>query len=213
MKPYIIGITGASASGKTYLLNTLLRDFSRQELCLISQDNYYRDANHHVKDENGQINFDLPDCIDFQKFFADFKKLKRGKQVEQKEYLFQLEGVEPKKIILEPAPIIIIEGLFIFHFKDLYDHLNLKIFVDAHEDTKLKRRILRDTTERGIPVEQVVYQWENHVRPAYEKFLLPYKDGADIIINNNNHINEGIRILENHMRILLKKVIVPEEQF
>lgn len=200
----MVGISGGSASGKTRFLHSLQELFNRSELCIISQDNYYRSSEHHIFDENGQVNFDLPECIDYTQFIADLQQLRSGKTVERKEYKYQLEDAERATLRFEPARIIVIEGLFIFWFEEIFKMLDLKVFIDAADDVKLERRIRRDTSERGIPYEQVIYQWKNHVLPAYEKYLLPYKNAADMIVNNNEHFNNSLKVLENHFRVLLQ---------
>lgn len=200
---YLVGITGGSASGKTSFIKALRDAFPAQELSLISQDNYYRGAEFHVRDEQGEINFDLPECIDYEAFFEDLEKLRSGQVVRRPEYLFQITGREAGFIEIQPARIIVVEGLFIFYFERIFRLLDLKLFIDAADDVKLERRLLRDTSERGIPREQVIYQWDNHVLPAYEKYLFPFKNAADIVINNNEHFLNSLEVLKNHFRQIL----------
>jgi len=201
---YFIGISGGSASGKTAFIRALQAQFKEDELCLISQDNYYKSADNHILDENGKVNFDLPECIDIEAFEDDLKRLREGLIVERHEYLYQLEGKEAPLIILRPAPIVVVEGLFLFHFHRLFDQLDLKIFIDADEKIKLQRRLARDTKERGIDEELVRYQWVNHVQPAYDKFLKPFKNQADIVINNNDHFLNSLEVIKDHIKIKLR---------
>jgi len=197
-KPYIVGITGGSASGKTAFLESLRHHFLPNELCLISQDNYYRAKAQQPLDENGQINYDLPECIDDKQFAQDISRLHAGESISQEKYLFQLEDGMPQTITLEPAPILVVEGLFIFHFSEIASQLDLKIFIDASDEVKLKRRMERDTKERGVPAEHVHYQWEHHVLPAFNSYLLPYRESADIIVNNNKHFRTSLELLKDH---------------
>lgn len=201
---YLVGISGGSASGKTSFIKALREHFSEEEVGLISQDNYYRAASCHAKDENGHINYDLPECIDMPNFLHDIQQLKLGKPVELLEYAFQNEMAEHNRISIMPAPIIIVEGLFIMHFNEIADELNLKIFIDADESIKLRRRVDRDIAERGISREQVLYQWEHHVKPSYRKFLEPYKNDSDIIINNNEHYLTSLGVITDHIKTILK---------
>ncbi|MHB1279608.1 MAG: uridine kinase family protein, partial [Bacteroidia bacterium] len=181
-----------------------LRDhFTENQVGLLSQDNYYLQAHFHEKDENGQINYDLPRCIDLPAFLGDVRALKKGISVRRKEYVYQLEGHEPADIRVDPAPVIIVEGLFILHVRALFDELDLKLFIDADDPVKLKRRLDRDTRERGISSEQVMYQWENHVQPAYRKYLEPYKNESDIIINNNEHFRTSLNVITDHIKRIL----------
>lgn len=195
MKPYIVGITGGSASGKTYFLHQLLSSFSAGETCLISQDNYYRPRALVPKDTNNIENYDLPEAIDFELYARHVEDLKNGKIVEQKEYTFNNPSVVPKILTFTPAPIIVVEGIFVFHSPEVSRLLDLKVFIDAREHVKIKRRIIRDGNERGYDLTDVLYRWENHVAPTYEKFIEPTKYDADIIINNNTHFEKGLEIL------------------
>lgn len=195
MKPYIVGITGGSASGKTFFLHQLLEAFSKEEICLISQDNYYRTQEFVPKDQNNIENYDLPAAIDFELYAQHIEDLKNGKIVEHKEYVFNNPDVVPKTLTFKPAPIIVVEGIFVFHSQEVSRLLDLRVFIDAKEHVKIKRRIIRDNNERGYDLNDVLYRWENHVAPTYDKFIEPTKYEADIIINNNTHFEKGLAIL------------------
>lgn len=201
--PYFIGISGGSASGKTAFIHALQQTFGPEMLCLVSQDNYYKTADQHLRDENGYINFDLPECIDVSAFLGDLALLRTGQEIRRHEYLFQLEDQAPPLIALKPAPVIIVEGLFLFHFREVFEQLDLKLFIDAREEIKLERRLKRDTAERGIDEDLVRYQWEHHVKPSYDRFLKPYQNEADIIINNNEHFLTSLQVISNHIKTLL----------
>lgn len=202
-KPYLIGITGGSASGKTHVLKTLRNIFSEDELCIISQDNYYKPYSEQQTDENGHLNFDLPSCIYLDELARDLKALGNQEIVNRKEYLFQVVGVEPAVLTFKPAPIIVCEGLFVFYYAEIFNQFDLKIFVNADESIALQRRLKRDVAERNIDEDFVIYQWKNHVMPAYQNYLLPFMAQADLIINNNTHMDNSIEILENHFRAVL----------
>lgn len=202
--PYVIGITGGSASGKTFFLHSLLSHFSEEEVCLISQDNYYKTLDAVPIDENGVENFDLPAAIDFETYANHITDLKNGKTVYQKEYAFNNPNALPKMLEFKPCPIIVVEGIFVFHSLEVSNLLDLKVFIDAKEHIKIKRRIIRDNNERGYDLDDVLYRWENHVAPTYEKYIEPTKCDADIIINNNKHFENGLKILSSYMLTLLK---------
>ncbi len=201
--PYIIGITGGSASGKTRFIHDLGQLFTKEEICILSQDNYYKTAEFHKRDEQGHINYDLPECIDFDELFKDLNTLKQGKVVKRREYRFQHENQHGEWFEVNPAPIILIEGLFIFHERSIFDMFDLKIYMETAEEIQLQRRINRDTLERNIPIDFVHYQWQNHVLPAYRSFLLPYKEEADIIIMNNRHFSNSLKLLKDHFKQVL----------
>lgn len=204
-QPYIIGITGGSASGKTFFLNSLLSHFTIDEVCLISQDNYYKLLSEVPKDENGVENFDLPDAIDFVEFAQHIRDLKEGRIVRKKEYTFNNPAAVPHILEFLPAPVIVVEGIFVFHSYEVSKLLDLKVFIDAKEHIKIKRRIIRDNNERGYDLDDVLYRWENHVAPTYEKFIGPTKHEADIIINNNHHFENGLKILTSYINLVLNK--------
>jgi uridine kinase len=202
-KPFVIGITGGSASGKTLFLKSLLKHFSKEEVSLISQDNYYRNLESIPKDHNGIPNFDLPECIDFDLYSSHIRDLVEGKTVVHHEYTFNQPGVIPDEIVHYSTPVIVVEGLFVFYEKTIADQLDLKIFVDAKEKIKIDRRLKRDIAERGISEDEVMYQWLNHVKPTYENFIKPTRKIADIVINNNDHFENGLWMVTTFIKSLL----------
>ncbi len=194
-KPFTIGITGGSGSGKTFFLKNLESRFTSNELCLISQDHYYHPREMQQHDQRGIKNFDLPESIDHKQFQLDIQTLKRGELLKKKEYTFNNPNVTPKILEFRPAPIIIVEGLFVQYFPDIERELDLKIFIEAKDHVKLSRRIKRDNEERGYDLEDVLYRYENHVMPVYEMLIKPLKHQADIVIPNNSHFNRALDFL------------------
>lgn len=203
-KPFIIGITGGSGAGKTTLINELRNSFTKKELCIISQDDYYRPIDQQQIDNQGIENFDIPSSIDKEAFIKDVKKLMKGKKVKRKEYVFNNENAKPKILVFKPAPIILVEGIFVFHFKKMNELLDLKIFVHAKENLKIIRRILRDKEERNYPLSDVLYRYENHVMPTFEKYILPYREEVDIVINNNEEMGMGIEVVKGFLATRLR---------
>jgi uridine kinase len=208
-KPYIIGIAGGSGSGKTFFLNRFLDHFSENEVCLVSQDDYYIPVAHNMTaEENKLYNFDLPATVDHKQFEEDVNKLLNQQTIYKKEYTFNNPNTIPKTLEIKPAPILIIEGLFILHFRGIAGLMDMKIFVDADEDIALQRRLKRDLIERGYSNDDVLYKWMNHVVPAYKEFLLPYKNECDQVITNNGHTAEDIlKVTEEISKELREKVL------
>ena len=205
--PLIIGIAGGSGSGKTFFLNSFLHHFKNDEVTLISQDDYYIPAGEMTQEENKLYNFDLPSTIDDEQFHINNKKLIKGEVVYKKEYSFNNPLAVVKILEINPAPILIVEGLFILHFKQISELLNLKIFIEADEEVALQRRIKRDGMERGYPEEDVLYKWKNHVVPAYKEFLLPYKEQCDqVVFNNDDTPDDIIKITEQITKELKTKL-------
>jgi len=203
-KPFIVGITGGSASGKTTFLNKLLAAFSPENVCLISQDNYYKPREYQTKDLNGVVNFDLPSCIDDEAYARDVKQVSQGQTVYRTEYTFNNPNVVPKQLEFRPAPIVVVEGIFVFYFEEIAKLLDLKVYIDAKEYIKLQRRIVRDRIERGYDLDDVLYRYTHHVAPTYEKYIKPYKNDADIIIPNNNNFEKGLEVLTTFLNTKIK---------
>ncbi|RYD89348.1 MAG: uridine kinase, partial [Sphingobacteriales bacterium] len=129
-KPYIVGIAGGSGSGKTFFLKCFLKHFCEEEVCLISQDDYYFPVAHNMTaEENKLYNFDLPDTIDNDHFERDITDLLNKKSILKQEYTFNNPNAVPKTLEIKPAPILIVEGLFIMHFKKIAELLDLKVFI------------------------------------------------------------------------------------
>lgn len=196
----IIGISGGSGSGKTSFIRDIKNQFPNGEITLLSQDEYYHPREQQFIDENGIKNFDLPTSIDLDAFVEDIKKLKRGEVVNRVEYTFNNSKVEPKMLQFNPAKILIVEGLFIFHHEPIRDLLDFKIMIYASSAITVIRRIHRDRIERNYPLEDVLYRYEHHVLPAYEKFIEPYIDDADIVINNNKNYNNALAMFVNYLK-------------
>ena len=208
-KPYIIGVAGGSGSGKTFFLKCFLAHFTQEEVCLVSQDDYYIPVAHNMTpEENKLYNFDLPVTIDRQHFFEDITSLINGETVIKHEYTFNNPNAVPKVLEIKPAPIIIVEGLFIMHFTEIADLLDMKIFIDTEEDIALQRRLKRDLIERGYSHDDVMYKWHNHVVPAYKEYLLPYREISHKVITNNTHIaDDMVSITDEISRELREKVL------
>lgn len=202
--PYIIGISGGSATGKTSILNALLSQFNTEEVTLVSQDHYYLPKDQQQQDENGWTNYDLPESIDRAGYFADVQKLIRGEKVEKEEYTFNNPNKAPGIITFLPSPVIITEGLFVFYYEEIRSLLDYKVYLHASPDIRLERRIHRDHKERGYPKHEVLYQWENHVRPADVSFLEPYRGMCNLEIDNNHDYSAGLGVLTNHIRQILE---------
>lgn len=202
-KPFLIGITGGSGSGKTTFIRQLREGLDESQVCYLSMDDYYVPLGQQKLDKNGVHNFDIPQSIARDEFVRDLKKLCAGETVTRQEYVFNNEVATPKMLVFKPAPVIIVEGLFVFHYKKVRKMLDLRIFLHAKDNLKVVRRIKRDRVERNYPLDDVLYRYEHHVLPSYEKYVGPYKEKADIIVNNNTDFNMGLRVV----RAFVEKVL------
>ncbi|WPP48393.1 uridine kinase family protein [Catalinimonas niigatensis] len=205
--PYVVGISGGSGSGKTRVLSWLQGLLSPDTICLFSQDNYYRDGITSSLEEMRRFNFDDPDVIDVEAFAKDLSLLKKGLSIQRQEYHFNDFTRESSMLEYHPAPVIVVEGIFIFHYPEIREQLDLKVFVEVKEHLKFQRRIARDTSERGYLLEDILYKYTHHVAPAYEKYIEPYRHAADVIIPNNHSFEEecppAIQVLGTYLKTKL----------
>jgi uridine kinase len=207
----VIGIAGGSGSGKTFFLKCFLNHFNASEVCLVSQDDYYIPVGEMTQEENRLYNFDLPSTIDDAQSVQDIRSLLNHETVYKKEYTFNNPNATPKMLEIKPAPVLIVEGLFILHFREIAALMDLKIFIDTEEDVALKRRLKRDFIERGYFEDDVMYKWVNHVLPAYREYLLPYKNECEKIITNNTHVAEDILIVAEAISNELRETVLPKK--
>jgi uridine kinase len=200
-KPYLIGISGGSASGKTFFLDQLLQKIGAANVCLISQDEYYKPKAHQVVDEKGVINFDLPEAIDHRALYTDLQRILNGESIQKKEYTFNNPNRIPKTFHYFPANVILVEGIFVFHYEQIRSLLDLTVFLQSSKNIKFQRRIQRDIVERGYDADHVHYTQEHHVDVAYREFIKPYRRMADLVINNNEKgFDTGMEVLVNHIQ-------------
>jgi uridine kinase len=205
-KPFTIGITGGSGSGKTYFLQGLSSCFKSHEICLISQDNYYKSRDQQPIDENGVKNFDLPVSIDRESFQQDLLRLKAGQNVIKTEYTFNNPTAETKQLEFKAAPIIVVEGLFVQYFEEISNELDLRVFIEAKDHVKLGRRIKRDQVERGYDIDDVLYRYQYHVMPVYERLIEPLKHNSDLVVPNNSKFERALDVLVGYLKSRLTGV-------
>jgi uridine kinase len=191
----IIGICGGSGSGKTTLLHRISEAYAFLEPSVFSMDNYYRPIEEQHIDENGKVNFDLPGALDERQLVDDLHRLIAGEEIQVSEYHFNAPPDRKNFITIKPSKMIIVEGLFLFHFEAVRAVIDFSIFISVHPKTQLERRINRDTTTRGYSVEDIMYQWEHHVLPCYTNYLLPYLAHADFNYRNDEHAEHDFKLL------------------
>ena len=197
MKSKLFGICGSSGSGKSFIVKFLKKNLRSEILSVIYQDNYYKLREHQEKDKLGNYNFDLPSSFHQNELIADIIKIKSGKSILRKEYTFNNPSIKPNLIKVEPNSVIIIEGLFLFNDPNISKFFDKKIFIDCDISIMIDRRIKRDHEKRGYDRSDVLYKYNNHVIPAYNKFILPFKEKADLIIKNDkNDLSAAEAILE-----------------
>ncbi|MCK9625317.1 MAG: uridine kinase [Bacteroidales bacterium] len=191
----IIGIAGGTGSGKTTVVKKIINK-QKTDVVVIPQDSYYKDQSHLPIEERQELNFDHPDAIDFEFLVQQIKELKKGKSIEQPVYSYiTCSRSKTETVHVNPAHIIIVEGILIFTCKELRDQLDIMIYVDADDDDRLIRVISRDIMERGKSIEKVIERYEKTVKPMHLQFIAPSKRYADLIIPQGGHNNVAINIL------------------
>jgi uridine kinase len=201
----IIGIGGGSGSGKTTLSDILKKKF--KDISYLSYDSYYNDLTNLPLDKRKTRNFDQPESLDEKLFVKHLTDLKNGKDINKPVYDFSIHSRSDKTELVKSGDIIIVEGILIFHSKELRDLFDIKIYVDADSDTRLSRRIVRDVNERGRTVQSVITQYLETVKPMFEQYVEPTKRYCDIIVPNDIHskINSNsIKIIELYINSCLK---------
>lgn len=186
----VVGICGGSGSGKTTLLKRLCSHFDHLSPSIFSMDNYYLPIERQVKDENEIHNFDLPTALNRERLIEDLKKLVSGEPIVVKEYHFNAPPDKNVLITIDPSKLVIIEGLFLFHFDEVRALLDFSVFIKVDPKVQLDRRLYRDQESRGYSREAILYQWENHVKPCYENYLLPYEVDADFCFRNDENADD-----------------------
>jgi uridine kinase len=178
----IIGICGGTGSGKTTIARKIVESVGARNVVLVEQDSYYRNLSDMPLDERHQANFDHPDSIDSDMLVNHLIRLKQGLAVEMPLYDFVTHTRSDKIEVIEPKPVVIVEGILIFAEPRVLDLLDVRVFVDTPDDIRLMRRLKRDITERGRTFERTLEQYARTIRPMHFEFVEPSKRFADIII-------------------------------
>ena len=191
----VIGIAGGTGSGKTTVVNQIIQELPEGEVCVISQDSYYKDTSHLLFDERTKINFDHPKAIDFDLLVAHLKELKKGNAIEQPIYSFVEHNRTKETITMYPKKVIIVEGILILTHTDIRKLFDVKLYVHADSDERLIRRLRRDMSERGRDLDEVINRYQNTLKPMHQQFIEPTKEFADIIIPNNRYNTVAVNLL------------------
>ena len=201
----LIGIAGGSGSGKTTVVRAITEKL-KERAVVIPQASYYKDSSHLSEEEKRNQNFDHPDAIDFRLLQDHLAQLKDGKAIEQPVYSYiTCSRSKTETVTVEPADVIIIEGILIFTCKALRDLMDIKIFVDADDDDRLMRVMARDIVERGKTVEWVIERYSKTVKPMYLQFIEPSKRYADILIPQGGHNKVAIDVISATIEKALSK--------
>lgn len=181
--PYVIGVSGGSGSGKTYFAHALAKELGTS--CeLILQDSFYHDQSAQFDFDGGSVNFDHPDAIDFDLFAQLLTTLKRGQAVQIPEYDYKTHSRIGAGHRVEARPILVIDGILIFHFEKMRRLFDELIFLQTPEELRYQRRLERDVRERGRTPEGVRNQFLKQVKPMHDQFVEPCACFADQVIKD-----------------------------
>ena len=198
----VIGVAGGSGSGKTTLMNNIVRRFE-DNITVLSHDSYYRRHDDMTYEERCQLNYDEPAALETELMVQHLDLLRQGIAIDCPDYDFTVHNRSDKVIRVEPRKIIIVEGILIFENKELRDLMDIRIFVDTDADIRLCRRVKRDVNKRGRSLESVLLQYQETVKPMYEKYVEPSKKYAHILVpeggKNAVALDLVVNLIEKHI--------------
>ena len=201
----IIGVAGGTGSGKTTVAHRILDRVGAEHIAYIPHDAYYKDLSHLPKEARIQTNFDHPDSLETSLMVEHLRALRAGEAVEIPVYDFTRHVRTDTTRHVEPAPIILVEGILLFVEPELRQLLDVKIFIDTDADIRFIRRLRRDVNERGRTVNSVIEQYLRTVRPMHQEFVEPSKRSADVIIPEGGFNEVAIEMLASRIRGLLEE--------
>lgn len=191
-QPIIIGVSGGSGSGKTYFAEALRQRLSPARCSLVFQDNFYIDQSNRFDFDGGSVNFDHPDSIDFDLLIERLQGLKAGKSVEIPIYDFVTHRRKAEVLVVQPTPVILVDGILIFHSPELRQLFNHLVYFDTAESLRFSRRLERDVKERGRTPDGVRQQFYRQVKPMHDQFVEPAKIFASTVVHDTGDYVEAL---------------------
>ena len=198
MKPYIVGVAGGSASGKTEIVKTLKKHFE-DKIEIIEHDNYYFAHDNLTMDERASLNYDHPQAFETDLLIEHVNKIINNEEIDIPTYDFTIHTRSSDTLKKVPKPIVIVEGILVLENEELRNLMDMKVFVDCDGDVRLKRRITRDVVERDRTIESILTQYMETVKPMHELFVEPSKKFADLIVPKGGKNKVAIDVLINHL--------------
>ncbi|XP_069783635.1 uridine-cytidine kinase 2-like [Narcine bancroftii] len=211
-RPFLIAVSGGTASGKSSVCHKIVEllgqnkiDQDQRQVVILSQDSFYKvlTTEQRIKASKGQYNFDHPDAFDNDLILCTLKDIIDGRTVLIPVYDFVTHSRKPEMMPVYPADVVLFEGILVFYSQEIRDLFHMKLFVDTDADTRLSRRVLRDISERGRDLEQILTQYTTFVKPAFEEFCLPTKKYADVIIPRGVENLVAINLIVQHIQDIL----------
>jgi uridine kinase len=205
MRSIVIAVAGGTGSGKTTVANEILQRVGAEHIAYIPHDAYYRDLSHLPPRERDQVNFDHPDSLESGLLIEHLKELRAGRAVEIPEYDFTTHTRTQRTRRVEPAPVVLVEGILVFVEPELRQLFDVKLYVDTDADVRFIRRLRRDIEERGRSVESVCEQYLSTVRPMHMEFVEPSKRHANVIIPEGGFNEVAIEMVAARVRGMLEE--------
>jgi len=196
----VIGIAGGSGSGKTTVVNEIIKRLPKDSVAVISQDSYYFDNGHLPKEEKKLINFDHPNSIEWGFLIKHLDEIKRGESVDIPIYSYITCSRADETVTVQPKKVVIVEGILVLTNAELRKRLDIIVYVDADGDDRLMRIIKRDMQERGRSLDQALNHYDNFVKKMHLQFIEPTKRYANIIIPQGGKNIIGIDILTHKIK-------------
>jgi uridine kinase len=205
MNPLLFLVSGGSASGKTTVVREILKKTRPGNVLKINHDDYYHNQDHLSMEERRIINYDHPSSLDNDLLLTHLETLLAGKSIQKPVYDFVNNTRSDTSELVEPRPIIIIEGILVLHDKRIRDLSTMNIFVELDDDTRFIRRLTRDIKERGRTMETVIEQYLSTVKPMYHSYIKPTKRYADVIIPNDHKHDIAVDLVATKINALQKQ--------
>jgi len=205
VSPLVVGISGASGSGKSTFVRELIKMFPPDFVAVLSQDHYYKDLSNMTPAQRKEINFDHPDAIDFDLLIAHLESLKEGKAVLCPQYDFTQHTRTSQIHRLNPAPLIIVEGILVLAVESCRTLFDYSVFIDTPLDLCFIRRLQRDLKERARSLDSVIDQYLHSVRPMYLRFVAPGKHLADYIVIGMGDMTPAIKHVKKTIHLLFSR--------
>ena len=199
----IIGIAGGTGCGKSTMIRKIKEEFN-DEISILSHDFYYKQHNDITFEERKKINYDHPNAFDTDIMIQHIKELAKGNPIERPVYDFTIHNRVDETVRVEPARVIVVEGILIFENKELRDLCDIKVYIDTDADVRIIRRILRDVNERGRTLDNIVQQYLTTVKPMHEEFVEPSTRYADIIVPEGGFNKVALDMLNERIHALLR---------
>ena len=196
----MIGIAGGTGSGKSTIADAMVAATGPGQVRVLPQDVYYKRSDDPVFSSGAVVNYDEPLAFDTALLLEQVDRLIAGSSVARPVYDFEASDRSASTVTVEPAPIIVVEGILVLHDSDLRERFGLKVFVDAPPDERFIRRLERDVSERGRSAQSVIDQYRTTVKPMHDLYVEPTKQHADLIVPEGGNNRVAIEVLANHVR-------------